>query len=266
MANIMTKRGSQDNVITYEHYCDTKADLANIPKSQITLGSTAVVLKDENDELGIYIAGSDKQWVPVAMSSSGGGGDDSYLASIIDGSVTDIIIPDGVTKIKGYAFYRCEMATHLYIPNSVTEIDDNAFTMMGNGVTGEALDLRLDDVKKINNSAFAAVTLIKSIDLPKCEEVGNTAFAACTNCESIKLNSIKKINANAFSGCTKVEYIYLGPNCTSISSQAFAGVPITCKVECGFADSAVSGFPANGGWNGNPADLDITYNVSAPTI
>lgn len=74
MANIMTKRGTQDNVITYEHYCDAKADLANIPKSQTTLGSTAVVLKDENDELGIYIAGSDKQWVPVAMSSSGGGG------------------------------------------------------------------------------------------------------------------------------------------------------------------------------------------------
>lgn len=73
MANIMTKRGAQDNVITYEHYCDTKADLANIPKSQTTLGSTAIVLKDENDELGIYIAGSDKQWIPVAMSSSGAG-------------------------------------------------------------------------------------------------------------------------------------------------------------------------------------------------
>ena len=69
--NIMTKQGNLDNVITYEHYCDTKADLANIPKSQTTLGSTAVVLKDENNELGIYIAGSDKQWVPVAMSSSG---------------------------------------------------------------------------------------------------------------------------------------------------------------------------------------------------
>ena len=72
--NIMTKQGNLDNVITYEHYCDTKADLANIPKSQTTLGSTAVVLKDENNELGIYIAGSDKQWVPVAMSSSGSGG------------------------------------------------------------------------------------------------------------------------------------------------------------------------------------------------
>lgn len=71
--NILVKRGSLDNVITYEHYCDAKADLANIPKNQITLGSTAVVLQDEDGGLGIYIAGSDKEWVAVSTSSGGGG-------------------------------------------------------------------------------------------------------------------------------------------------------------------------------------------------
>lgn len=70
--NILVKRGSLDNVITYEHYCDAKADLANIPKNQITLGSTAVVLQDEDGGLGIYIAGSDKEWVAVSTSSGGG--------------------------------------------------------------------------------------------------------------------------------------------------------------------------------------------------
>ena len=67
--NILVKRGSLDNVITYEHYCDAKADLANIPKNQITLGSTAVVLQDEDGGMGIYIAGSDKEWVAVSTSS-----------------------------------------------------------------------------------------------------------------------------------------------------------------------------------------------------
>lgn len=73
--NILVKRGSLDNVITYEHYCDAKADLANIPKNQITLGSTAVVLQDEDGGLGIYIAGSDKEWVAVSTSTNGSGGD-----------------------------------------------------------------------------------------------------------------------------------------------------------------------------------------------
>ena len=40
----MTKRGSQDNVATYEHLCDTAADLQNIDPRYITLGSIAIIL------------------------------------------------------------------------------------------------------------------------------------------------------------------------------------------------------------------------------
>lgn len=63
--NIMTKRGSQDNVVTYEHYCDTVADMANIDPKYITLGSVCVVVAGENDDLSIYIANSQKEWVLV---------------------------------------------------------------------------------------------------------------------------------------------------------------------------------------------------------
>ena len=34
--NIMTKRGSEDNMITYEHYCDTVDDMDNIDPKYIT--------------------------------------------------------------------------------------------------------------------------------------------------------------------------------------------------------------------------------------
>ena len=74
--NIMTKQGSLDNVITYEHYCDTVADLQNIPKSQITLGSVAIVVNGESDGIEIYIADSHKQWTELT-SMSGGSGDSS---------------------------------------------------------------------------------------------------------------------------------------------------------------------------------------------
>lgn len=60
--NIMTKRGSQDNMITYEHYCDTTADMNNIDPKYITLGSVCVVISGESGEMDVYIAGSDKQW------------------------------------------------------------------------------------------------------------------------------------------------------------------------------------------------------------
>ncbi len=60
--NIMTKRGSQDNMITYEHYCDTSADMANIDPQYITLGSVCIVVQGDSGDLDVYIAGSDKQW------------------------------------------------------------------------------------------------------------------------------------------------------------------------------------------------------------
>ena len=60
--NIMTKRGTQDNVITYEHYCDTVEDMENISPEYVTLGSICVVVKGTSGDLDVYIAGSDKQW------------------------------------------------------------------------------------------------------------------------------------------------------------------------------------------------------------
>lgn len=65
MAHKMTKRGNLDNVITYEHFCDTKADMADIDPNEINLGSVCVVLADESagGALNFYLAKSDKTWV-----------------------------------------------------------------------------------------------------------------------------------------------------------------------------------------------------------
>lgn len=59
--NVMTKRGSEDNVVTYEHYCDTVEDMEQIDPRYITLGSVCVVVKGAAG-IDVYIAGSDKQW------------------------------------------------------------------------------------------------------------------------------------------------------------------------------------------------------------
>lgn len=64
MANVMTQRGSQDNVITYTHFCDTEEDKNNIDPKYITLGSVCIVLEGDNGFSG-YIAKSDKTWVQV---------------------------------------------------------------------------------------------------------------------------------------------------------------------------------------------------------
>lgn len=67
MATVMTKRGSQDNNVTYEHFCDTHADMDKIEIKYITLGSVCVVLDDETNshELTFYLGKSDKTWKQV---------------------------------------------------------------------------------------------------------------------------------------------------------------------------------------------------------
>ena len=70
MANVMTKRGSLDNVVTYEHICDTTADLDNIDPNYITLGSVAVVLSGSAGTFEVYMANSSKEWVSLMGASS----------------------------------------------------------------------------------------------------------------------------------------------------------------------------------------------------
>ena len=83
--NIMTKRGSEDNIVTYEHYCDTKTDLANIPQDQISLGSVAIVLQDDNGGMGIYLANSNKEWISFSTSEgSSSGGSSSNSGPVIE--------------------------------------------------------------------------------------------------------------------------------------------------------------------------------------
>lgn len=71
--NVMVKRGSLDNVVTFQHFCDTIEDLSNIPANQITLGSVAIILGEEGEDLQIYIANSEKEWLSIGGNGGGGG-------------------------------------------------------------------------------------------------------------------------------------------------------------------------------------------------
>ena len=66
--NVMTKRGQIDNVITYEHVCDTLADMPNIPANEITLGSICIVLEGATGALDVLMAKSNKQWISLITS------------------------------------------------------------------------------------------------------------------------------------------------------------------------------------------------------
>jgi hypothetical protein len=64
--------------------------------------------------------------VDVSVPTSGGGSDD-MTKGVLDGSVTEFVIPEGITKIRGYAFNFCTELIKVSVPSSVQIFDAFSF-------------------------------------------------------------------------------------------------------------------------------------------
>lgn len=150
---IMTKRGTQDNIVTYEHICDTTADLSNIDSRYINLGSIAIVLSGDNG-LDVYMANSNKEWSPL-LTGAGGSGDidlndyllktdiaawakaaqkPSYTAAEV-GAATQADIQAAIANINGLSLHICtQQEINNGIPN-IASPDANTIYLVPSGET-----------------------------------------------------------------------------------------------------------------------------------
>ncbi len=81
-----------------------------------------------------------------------------------------------------------------------------------------------NEIKKINNYAFAGVASIKEIVLPKgIKSIGDFAFCNCINLLSIKTPSTcKMIGKHAFNGCSQLSKVELSEGLKNIGEGAFS--------------------------------------------
>ena len=97
--------------------------------------------------------------------------------------VKDLVIPNSVTSIGGYAFDFCSGLTSVTIPNSVKSIGDEAFYGC-NGLT--------------------SVTIGNSVN-----SIGDYAFSYCKGLTSVIIgNGVESIGGFAFDGCSKLHEVY----------------------------------------------------------
>lgn len=99
-----------------------------------------------------------------------GGGD---IGKLINGSITEIAIPNGTTKIRAYAFHGCLYLTSITIPDSVTSIGLSAFYSCTR-LTSVTVP---DSVTIIENTAFKNCTTLTEITIGKgVAQIGTEAL------------------------------------------------------------------------------------------
>lgn len=134
-------------------------------------------------------------------------------------AILSVVIEDGATDIRSYAFSECGALSHIEIPNTVTLIRDGAFfachslseIAIPNGVTD------------IGNYTFLQCFSLTSIVIPEgVTSIGSMTFGECGSLAKVTIPStVTSIGAGAFKSCSSLTSIVLPAALTTINASAF---------------------------------------------
>ena len=170
----------------------------------------------------VYYTGSVEKWCNISFETSNS--NPMYLGAnlYINGTLlTELVIPDSVTRIGDYAFGGCTSLTSVVIPDSVTSIGSGAFSNCSSLTSIEIPD----SVTSIGNHAFSDCTSLTSVVIgDSVTSIGDWAFDGCSSLTSVVIpDSVTRIGWYAFYGCTSLTSVVIGDSVTSIGDWAFYG-------------------------------------------
>ena len=183
---------------------------------------------------------TDPSWNPVSEKVKNG----VLVANAFedDTTITEAVIPEGVTTIGSKAFQGCTSLKEVTIPGSVQNIGEYTFqgctslekVIISEGVTTIGLAMfkgcsKLnsvtipDNVTTIGREAFYGCKALTSIEIPDTvTEIALGAFNGCSSLQSIKIpDKVKIIDEKTFYECGSLTTVILPEGLTTIGKSAF---------------------------------------------
>lgn len=145
---------------------------------------------------------------------------------------TEIVIPESITEIKDYTFFRCTNVKSIVLHGNVTKIGDYAFT----SCTSVETVVMPEGLLSIGHAAFSNCKSLKKIVIPSSvDSIGSYAFNLCSSLKTVEINAnVTTMQENTFNGCTSISSLKVSDTVTSVATSAFTGcekiVEITAPV------------------------------------
>lgn len=233
--------------------CEALTELA-LPQGLKKIGSNAFIgcksltyieIPDGVETVEYFIAESTIQLrcaigssaaVAVSRSNDGFYSDDLYLRYTFDGdgvqngltlmkyigASSEVIVPDGVTKLQYSTFSECrQRLTRVVLPNGLLSIPESLL----NNCTNLKEVVIPESVTTIENHAFFGCVSLEKINLPAgLTEISQSLLGGCTALSEITIpDGVTAIGDSAFQKCASLTEIVLPQGLRRIDGEAFFG-------------------------------------------
>ena len=192
----------------------------------------------------------------------------SDLATYIERSIVDVMMPSGIAAIGEYAFASCDSLRNIEIPDTVTRIHDKAFyncssleslvipdsvTEIGEGACQLCASLSnvvlSDNIAELPKDCFRQADRVETMLFPRnLQSIGENALSM-SGCHTFDftmcLTTPALGNVNAFEGISDGAVIYVPPRLFDEWATAVNWVKLKGRIGCypgdGFTFSRIAG-------------------------